>query len=244
MIDKDYELIKEEKYNNGNVKIKEFKNKSNEILKIKYNENGVIIRKAYLNKYGYNRSEDKPSIIGYFSDGSLYYESYYKGGLLHRENKPATIEYVNGMAQVEAYYINGKKGRLDSGPIIITYFEDTGEISKEVYLLKDVYNEDVSMEIFYRRDGSIMAKNTRKNNKFDSMDGKPSAVTYREDGTIEKEVYHKSGYFHNSNGPAIIYRHPKDSAYNEYYYYLNGGKYEEFEYFVKIGTYDKLKNKR
>ena len=68
--------------------------------------------------------------IGYYKDGSIRYEYWYKDDKYHRLDGPASIDYYeDGSISYERWYKDGKYHRLD-GPASINYHKD-GSISYE-----------------------------------------------------------------------------------------------------------------
>jgi len=62
----------------------------------------------YMNdKQQCHRDNDEASCIGYYEDGSIEYQHWYKNGKLHRDNdKPACIIYYkNGSIEYQAWYL-------------------------------------------------------------------------------------------------------------------------------------------
>ena len=74
--------------------------------------------------------------IGYYKDGSINYERWYKDNKLHRLDGPAYIVYYqDGSIYYEHWYKDDKYHRLD-GPAHIDYYED-GSISNEEWYKDD-----------------------------------------------------------------------------------------------------------
>jgi antitoxin component YwqK of YwqJK toxin-antitoxin module len=75
---------------------------------IGYYSNGEIQMEFYYKKGTYHR-ENGPAYLSYDFDGSIQIESYYKNGVYHREDGPADIFYSHGTCIKERYYLNGEQ---------------------------------------------------------------------------------------------------------------------------------------
>tara|TARA_B100000745_G_scaffold192726_1_gene126790 strand:- start:46208 stop:46504 length:297 start_codon:yes stop_codon:yes gene_type:complete len=72
-----------------------------------YYPEGTLMREEYLNDAGQLHREGRPAYIEYRPDGSVMRRSYYLHGKLHREGGPATIEYQrDGSVLYGSYYQN------------------------------------------------------------------------------------------------------------------------------------------
>jgi antitoxin component YwqK of YwqJK toxin-antitoxin module len=75
-----------------------------------YNINGILKKREYLNNNSeLHRDGDKPAYTYYYENGIIGSKIWYKNNEIHRDNKPALIEYdIKGNIIKENYYLDGK----------------------------------------------------------------------------------------------------------------------------------------
>ena len=98
-----------------------------------HHNNNILLERFYnFNTTSPNYILDLPNYICKIIFPSLLRVSWYKNGLLHREEAPALIVYFSdGRISIETWYKNGKEHR-EEGPALIEYFND-GRIQREEY---------------------------------------------------------------------------------------------------------------
>lgn len=89
---------------------------------------------------GFLHRDDKPADIEYRSNGDVMIEMYYSFGNLHRDDNPACIVYHDNKKIYREEYYQNDELHNDNGPAIITYDED-GKLEEVEY-----YYEGIEIE--------------------------------------------------------------------------------------------------
>lgn len=109
----------------------------------------------YYTLYGRIHRNNKPAYLNYYNN-RLITEKYYQFNLLHREDGPAIIKYYsNGKIECEEYYIDGEQHRED-GPAEIEYYENGNVKCEHYYINGSYYREDGPDYIEYDKEGKII----------------------------------------------------------------------------------------
>lgn len=160
---------------NGNIHNDEFP----AVAKYKY---GVLIELMYYSKDNLHRDPydgiDRPAIINFRPDSSVYLVKYYINGILYRNpingvKQPVIIYYDLEDYKIEIY------GNMKTYTRIAYYLNNTenGDIKNDI---KNNIKYNIKYKIYYV-DGLI------------HRDSKPAVFKYNEDGTLQKERYYNQG---------------------------------------------------
>lgn len=109
----------------------------------------------------------KGNVYRYYNGDRLKQEIYLNSrDQVHRENKPAFIEYYkNGSIKYEGYYLNGCVCRdTDELPSIIQY-DNKGLITSESYFTNGFLNRENGPQKIEYKDGHVISKEYVVNGK-------------------------------------------------------------------------------
>lgn len=136
---------------------------------------------------------------------------YYEFNKLHRDNKPAVVNYYS--TQLLGYYTRYKirfikydhKGRVLN---FVEYYQNGVNVSQGDLPCYIEYScsGSVQLEEYYSSDGSLHRIN------------RPARIEYENNGTIHSEKYYENNKLHRLNGPAKIKYHKNGNIKSETYY--------------------------
>lgn len=122
------------KYNKKGILLYKIYNRSEDYpYRISYYTNGSKHKIIYHLNTSIGRKGDKPAIYTYYQNGKLKREEYYYKDCLDRSHKPAKIKYYpNGNVKYEKYYSLGWLFREDDKPSHIEYYKNRRRTNKVI----------------------------------------------------------------------------------------------------------------
>lgn len=138
----------------------------------------------------------------YHPNGAVAEEIWFHNGIAHRDNGPAILRYhQNGQCEEEIWMHKGKCHRFE-GPAIQCFYED-GTLFQEEWMRKDLHARPSGpVLVAYYPCGNVEVEMYVLNAEAEES----LNILYRRDGSIERRVWKKSNEIHRENGePAIIY---------------------------------------
>jgi hypothetical protein len=217
-------------------------------------KNGMLHGRYITYKYNHYNKELSINKIRYYNYGVLYRvddksfsenTTYYKDGLIHREDGPAKIlknksSYTQKERVTETWY---KKGNIhrDNGPAV--QMTEDGEIIRQEWLINNTHHnfpgpaivtKDFEYYYFYGKrhkiGGPAYISRTCKMWFINDINHNPNGpcVIKTEKGTLIKEWRDKDGRYHRVDGPAI--ERINNGKITTAKYFIHGRELKTFKY--------------
>lgn len=187
-------------------------------VKIYYANSKRVKEEVYI-KNGLVHSDYGPAVFRYFKTafwredeyGYIKEVVYFNNGVLERTDGPAWIEYFIGPPFTNTqyysygpidqitYHLNGEVYKKSD--YAVTSFHKNGNLKNKSHYKDET---DLPSEIRYHNNG-VISKEIYTNDSYNfHRNNGPALKSYRDDGSVEYEIFYRNGQKHNELGPAHI----------------------------------------